>query len=72
MNGIFQITPKAARINADMTQEEAAREIGVTKATIVSWEGGKTTPDISKAQKLADVYKIPLQFIIFKKKSTIA
>lgn len=66
MTGIIQISPAAARVNAGMNQETAAKEIGVTKATIVSWEKGTTKPNIDKAQKMADVYKIPLQFILFK------
>lgn len=66
MNGYPQITPAAARVNAGMTQESAAKEIGVTKATIVSWEKGATKPNLEKAQRMADVYKMPLQFILFK------
>lgn len=68
MNGIFQITPAAARVNAGMNQEEAARKIGVTKATVVSWEKGKTIPDVDRAQRMADVYGVPMQFILFEKK----
>jgi DNA-binding XRE family transcriptional regulator len=37
-----KITLKAARVNADMTQDEATERIGKSKQTIVNWETGKT------------------------------
>ena len=66
------ITPAAARVNAGYTQEEAAARIGITKATLIKWEKGDTSPNIEKAQVMADVYQWPLQFIILGKKSTVA
>ena len=35
-----KISLKAARVNAGLTQEQAARAIGKTKQTIVNWEAG--------------------------------
>ncbi len=72
MENIMQITPAAARVNAGLTQEEAAKLIGVSKQTINNWESGKTIPGTDKAQVMADLYRMPLQFIIFGKKSTVA
>ena len=37
-----KITLKAARVNAGMTQDEAAGFLGKTKQTIVNWENGVT------------------------------
>lgn len=37
----FQISLAAARVNAKMTQEDVAREMHVSKNTIVNWENGK-------------------------------
>ena len=37
----FKITLAAARVNAGMTQEEVAKEMHVSKNTIVNWENGK-------------------------------
>jgi len=70
MEGYPNLTPAAARVNANMTQEEAANKIGVTKVTIIKWEKGEGSPNIEKAQALADVYRWPLQFIIFGKRLT--
>ena len=36
-----KITLKAARVNAGMTQDEAAGFLGKTKQTIVNWENGE-------------------------------
>ena len=58
-----QISMAAARINAKMTQDEAAREMKVSKNTIVNWEKGKTSPTVLQARKLASIYEIPLDYI---------
>ena len=67
----FQISLKAARVNADMTQIEAANLLNVDKSTIISWEKGKTHPDYPKAQKLSEIYGIPLDYINFKSKNSL-
>ena len=61
----FKISLKAARVNADMTQEEAAKLLNVDKSTVASWENGKTNPDYIKAKKLSEIYGIPLDYINF-------
>lgn len=42
MHNEYRITLAAARVNAGMTQEDVARKMKVSKATIVNWENGKT------------------------------
>lgn len=54
----LKISLASARVNADMTQEEVARELSVSKSTIVSWEKGRTTPPTLYLQALLDLYKI--------------
>lgn len=58
-----QISMAAARVNARMTQDEAAREMNVSKNTIVNWEKGATSPTVTQARKLASIYRIPLDYI---------
>lgn len=65
----IQISIAAARVNARMTQAEAAREMGVTKQTMVNWEKGATAPTVPQARKLAELYKIPLDYIFLPQKS---
>lgn len=62
---VFKISLKAARVNADMTQEEAAKLLNVDKSTIASWENGKTQPKYTQCVKLSEIYGIPYDCINF-------
>ncbi len=55
----LQITLAAARVNAGYTQEKSAKEMGVSKQTIINWEKGKIIPGIPEIEKLSRMYKIP-------------
>ena len=57
---MIQISLEAARVNAKMTQAEAAERLGVTIQTILNWEKGRTEPTISQARQIEKVYGIPL------------
>lgn len=48
---------RQARINAQMSQEEAARRLGVTQVTISKWESDVKTPALRQLKLLARVYK---------------
>lgn len=62
------LTPAAARVNAGLSQVEAARLLHISRCTLINWESGKTIPTTDKAQEMADLYDIPLQYFIFRKK----
>lgn len=66
----FKISLKAARTNADMTQKEAAKLLNVDKSTIGSWEKGKTHPDCIEAEKISEIYGVPLDYINFSSKNS--
>lgn len=61
----LQISLAAARVNAEMTQTEAAKAMNVSKNTLVNWEKGTSKPSITQAKELAAIYKIPLDYIFF-------
>lgn len=63
----FQISLAAARVNAEMTQEEVAKALGVSKQTVVNWEKSRTEIDHSQAKKLSELYNMPLNNIFFGK-----
>lgn len=65
MGDRIQISLKAARANADMTQAEAARYMNVTVNTIVNWESNKTVPSVVEAKRLARIYGISIENIFF-------
>ena len=52
LNTMFKITLKAARINANMRQTDAAIEVGVSRDTIRNWETGRSSPKVDQLCKL--------------------
>lgn len=58
---------KAARINAEKTQEEAAVYIGKTKQTIQNYESYTSTPDVETAKKLAEFYGLTVDDIVWSR-----
>lgn len=56
----------AVRVNTGMTQEEWAKELGVSKATVCSWETGRAQPPFEIVQKMASSSGIPIQFIFMR------
>lgn len=58
---------KAARINAEKTQEEAASYVGKTKQTIANYESYTSIPDIETAKKLAKFYGLTVDDIIWSR-----
>lgn len=65
----IQISLAAARVNAEMTQEAVAKELKVSKNTLVNWEKGLSEPTITQGRKLSQLYKIPLDNIFLPTKS---
>lgn len=64
-----QISLAAARVNAEMKQEEAAKIMGVDRSTIRRWEKGDKIPDYDETKKLAQIYGLPLDNIFFGKRT---
>ncbi len=64
-DNILSVTLASARVNANLTQKEVAKILKVSEATVNAWENGKTEPRISQARSLSELYKIPLNQIIF-------
>ena len=60
---MVQITLAAARVNADLKQEPAAKLIGITAKTLRNYEQGKTAIPGHILKKAAKVYGIPEEMI---------
>jgi putative transcriptional regulator len=45
----------------EMTQEELAEKAGVTRQTIIALEGGKYTPSLELAFRIALAFGVPLE-----------
>jgi len=61
----LSLTLKAARVNKKLTQENAAKKIGVSKDTLGNWERGKTYPDAEKIKTIEVVYGVRYDEINF-------
>ncbi|PED05285.1 helix-turn-helix domain-containing protein [Bacillus pseudomycoides] len=60
---MFQITLKAARVNAGLKQDEAAILLDVSGKTLRNYEQGITAIPGHTLQKASSVYKIPSDYI---------
>lgn len=60
-----KITLKAARINAGLSQVEAAKKLDVSVSTLRNWESGKTFPNQPKIERMCEVYDIPFDALFF-------
>ena len=56
---------KAARVNAELTLEQAAKELGITKNTLISYEKYRTTPDMEMGRAMASLYGAQVDDLIF-------
>ena len=64
-----RISLEAVRVNAKKTQKEWAELLGVSNATIVSWEKGNTEPNLSQLRKMSELSGVPMDFIFVPDKS---
>ncbi len=67
---MLKINLAAARVNAGMTQEEAAKRLKVTKRTLINWEKGVAMPSFADLNLLSSIYGIPMDNIFLPQKST--
>lgn len=66
MENTIQISLAAARVNANLSQEQVAKKLKISKATLVNWEKGVTEPKVDQAVKLSQLYDLPFDFIRFE------
>ena len=61
----FKISLAAARVNANLTQAEAAKQLGIANNTLIKWEKGDDFPKISQMRDLCNLYKIDADYLKF-------
>ncbi|MCC3401072.1 XRE family transcriptional regulator [Eubacterium callanderi] len=61
----MRLTLKSARELNKLTQEKAAKLIGVSVDTLGNYERGKSYPDVPILRKIEEVYGIPYNRLIF-------
>lgn len=55
---------KQLRIQNQMTQEEIANYIGVGRTTVVNYERGRIKPTIENIKKLAELFKVSIDYLL--------
>ena len=60
-----KISLKAARVNAGLSQKEAAILLGISNKTLCSWENGKTFPDQPRIDKICVLYGVTYDMLDF-------
>lgn len=52
------------RKRAQLTQEQAAEKIGVSRQALANWEKGNSTPDLNSCIALADLYQVSMDDLV--------
>ena len=60
-----KITLKAARVNAGLTQKEAAEKLKVSNKTLGNWENGLSSPNVKNVSALCALYSVGYDDLIF-------
>ena len=60
-----QITLKAARVNAGLTQSEVAEKLKISTGTLKNWERGKTFPKQPQIEALCELYNVTYDNLFF-------
>lgn len=67
----MELTMKAARVNAGYTQKTAAKLLKISNNTLSSYENYKTIPDVCVSKRMAELYCLSMNDIIFYKEKTL-
>ena len=61
----MKISLASARVNAGLTQKEAAAMLGVSNSTLSSWEKGNSFPNAQQIEKICELYVVTYDNINF-------
>ena len=62
---MVKISLRAARVNTDFSQKEAADRLGVSSKTLGNWEKGATFPPADKISAICDLYGVSYDHLNF-------
>ena len=66
-----KMTLKMLRVRDNLTQEAAAKALGISPSTLSKWESGKSFPDVLDINKIENFYRINYNDIIFLPINTV-
>jgi putative transcriptional regulator len=52
-------------LHGEMTQEELARRVGVSRQTIIAIERGRYNPSVALALRIARVFGVPIEQVFY-------
>lgn len=67
----MMINMRTIRLAKGLTQEQVSKVVGVNCNTICQWERGSREPDFSSLIKLADFFKVSVDFLLDRDKPEI-
>lgn len=62
----FAVRLRMLMCETNVTQQEIADAINFTRQAVSGWEIGRTTPDIFAVSKIADFFKVSVDYLIGK------
>jgi transcriptional regulator with XRE-family HTH domain len=66
-----KMTLKALRANSGLSQESAAKKLGVAAATLSKWENAKSFPDAIEIGRIEELYNTSYNDIIFSPRKKV-
>lgn len=68
--GKFNFVLKNLRIAKDLTQEQLAKELNVSRSTIGMYENASREPDYETLEKIADYFNVDIDYLIGRTNKT--
>lgn len=59
------------RKELQLTQDQVAEELGITRQTMSNWENGKSYPDIERIIRLSEIYALSLDELLKEDRSMV-
>lgn len=61
----MKVSLKAARVNADLTQKDVSKALGISNKTLINWESGISSPSAKYIDALCELYGASYNDIFF-------
>ena len=68
--GNFQNVFRQLRLSSNLTQNEMAEKIGISRSTIGMYETGAREPDFETLEKIADYFNVDTDFLLCRTSQT--
>ena len=68
--GNFQNVFRQLRLSSNLTQNEMAEKIGISRSTIGMYETGAREPDFETLEKIADYFNVDTDFFLGRTSQT--